>query len=187
MCEKPDQFAPHRLWSGLILPGLIDVRDKVLAHGLSCRVKYVRLVRRKMGEQTPFSTQLTCEGVPYRKERHASRVSPITRRVDGPGRPPLGAVTPASERVVCGRSTHQRIRARLLERGPHARGESLAKTAVMQTRTSRLDSGEWFSGERDARYGAPYLPHPGYHAREKVFPGERGCARVLNLLREKND
>jgi hypothetical protein len=34
-----------------VLPALIDPRDPVLAHGLACSVKYVRLVRRKLGER----------------------------------------------------------------------------------------------------------------------------------------
>ncbi len=60
----------HVEWSGLILPGIIDARDEVLSHGLASRVKYVRLVRRKLGEQTRFYAQLICEGVPYRKKQH---------------------------------------------------------------------------------------------------------------------
>src|SRR6266702_1837604 len=60
----------HVEWSGLILPGIIDARDEVLSHGLASRVKYVRLVRRKLGEQTRFYAQLICEGVPYRKKHH---------------------------------------------------------------------------------------------------------------------
>lgn len=57
-------------WSGLVLPALIDPRDTVLAHGLGCRVKYVRLVRRKLGERQRFYAQLVVEGVPHRKDRH---------------------------------------------------------------------------------------------------------------------
>ena len=39
-------------WKGLMLPARLDRRgrDRVQAHGLSCPVKYVRLVRRKLGE-----------------------------------------------------------------------------------------------------------------------------------------
>jgi putative transposase len=58
----------HVEWSGLILPALIDARDKVLSHGLTSRIKYVRLVRRKIGERNRFFCQLICEGTPYRKE-----------------------------------------------------------------------------------------------------------------------
>ncbi|HEY8448956.1 MAG TPA: hypothetical protein VIL95_00590 [Bacillota bacterium] len=35
-------------WKGLVLPAIIDPRDPVVAHAFGCRVKYVRLVRRKL-------------------------------------------------------------------------------------------------------------------------------------------
>src|SRR5260221_2989540 len=57
-------------WKGLVLPALLDARDPVLAHGLSCPVKYVRLVRRKFGERHRFYVQLICEGKPYCKPQH---------------------------------------------------------------------------------------------------------------------
>jgi hypothetical protein len=60
----------HIDWAGMILPARIDPRDPVLAHGLACPVKYVRLVRRKLGERNRFYAQLVCEGTPYRKPQH---------------------------------------------------------------------------------------------------------------------
>ena len=62
----------HLEWSGLVLPGLLDPRDLVQTHGLAARIKYVRIVRRKIGvgERSRFSVQLICEGIPYRKPQH---------------------------------------------------------------------------------------------------------------------
>src|SRR5215472_7612894 len=60
----------HLEWSGLVVPALLDPRDLVVVHGLSCPVKYVRLVRRKLGLRHRFSAQLVCEGRPYRKAQH---------------------------------------------------------------------------------------------------------------------
>jgi hypothetical protein len=57
-------------WLGLVLPARIHPRDRVVAHGLACPVKYVRLVRRKLGLCHRFSAQLVCEGRPYRKPQH---------------------------------------------------------------------------------------------------------------------
>jgi putative transposase len=57
-------------WKGLVLPAMIAPRDPVLAHGLSCPVKYVRLVRRKLGLRNRFYAQLVCEGTPYQKPQH---------------------------------------------------------------------------------------------------------------------
>ncbi len=60
----------HIEWFGINLPAVIDPRDPVIGHALGCRVKYVRLVRRKLGGRDRFYAQLVCEGVPYRKPRH---------------------------------------------------------------------------------------------------------------------
>jgi putative transposase len=62
--------ADHVEWSGLNLPALIDPQDKVIAHGLKSRVKYVRLVRRKLNGRPRYFAQLICEGLPYRKEQN---------------------------------------------------------------------------------------------------------------------
>jgi hypothetical protein len=60
----------HLEWSGLVVPARLDPRDLVVIHGLSCPVKYVRLVRRKVGLCHRFYAQLVCEGRPYRKAQH---------------------------------------------------------------------------------------------------------------------
>jgi len=60
----------HVEWLGVRLPAVIDPGDPVIAHTLGCRVKYVRLVRRKMRGRDRFYAQLVCEGTPYRKPRH---------------------------------------------------------------------------------------------------------------------
>jgi len=60
----------HVEWFGLNLPAILNPKDPVIAYALSSRVKYVRLVRRKMKGRDRFYVQLVCEGVPYRKPRH---------------------------------------------------------------------------------------------------------------------
>lgn len=60
----------HVAWSGVFLSALLDPRDPVITHALSCRVKYVRLVRRKLRGRDRFYAQLVCEGAPYRKPYH---------------------------------------------------------------------------------------------------------------------
>jgi len=57
-------------WKGLELSPLIDPKDEVIAHGLSCPVKLVRLVRRKLNGRNRFYVQLLCQGKPYRKPQH---------------------------------------------------------------------------------------------------------------------
>ena len=55
---------------GLKLPLLIDADDPIHMHGLSSRIKYVRLVRRSFNGRTRYFAQLVCEGIPYVKEKN---------------------------------------------------------------------------------------------------------------------
>jgi putative transposase len=57
-------------WLGLKLEAIIDQDDAVIAHGLAARVKYVRLVRRKLNGRNRFYAQLVCEGRPYQKPKN---------------------------------------------------------------------------------------------------------------------
>ncbi len=60
------------LWNGLELPMVKAARkDPVIRHGLSSRVKYVRIVRREVHSRTRYYAQLVCEGLPYKKSEHA--------------------------------------------------------------------------------------------------------------------
>ena len=61
------------VWRGVTLPAYLPARaqrDPVLTHGLAAPVKYVRLVRRRIGARTRYSAQLICEGKPYQKPEH---------------------------------------------------------------------------------------------------------------------
>ncbi|HEY5156858.1 MAG TPA: hypothetical protein VII93_02705 [Anaerolineales bacterium] len=57
-------------WLGLELPAILPPDDQVIEHGLTSRVKFVRLVRRKLNQRTRFYAQLICEGQPYQKEKN---------------------------------------------------------------------------------------------------------------------
>jgi transposase len=54
-------------WGGLEFPALINSNDPVILHGLNSKVKYVRLVRRKISGANRFYAQLVCEGKPFVK------------------------------------------------------------------------------------------------------------------------
>ena len=58
------------VWNGLELKAIIDINDPVIAHGLSCPVKFVRIVRRIIRSRVRYYVQLICEGKPYRKEKN---------------------------------------------------------------------------------------------------------------------
>jgi putative transposase len=57
-------------WLGLKLEAIIDRHDPVIAHGLATRVKYARIVRRKIKGCNRFYVQLVCEGKPYQKPKN---------------------------------------------------------------------------------------------------------------------
>ncbi len=57
-------------WGGLQLKALIIKHDPVILHGLNSKVKYVRLVRRKVSGTNRFYAQLVCEGKPFIKPKN---------------------------------------------------------------------------------------------------------------------
>ncbi len=57
-------------WLKLKLEAIIDWNDTVVVHSLSSRVKYVRIVRRKLKGRNRFYVQLVCEGKPYQKKKN---------------------------------------------------------------------------------------------------------------------
>jgi putative transposase len=56
-------------WSKLKLSAIIT-NDSVILHGLSSKIKYVRLVRRILNQKTYWFAQLVCEGEPYQKPKN---------------------------------------------------------------------------------------------------------------------
>jgi len=52
-------------WSGLEIPCIIDTDNDLISYGLKHRVKYCRLVRRKINGKNRFYVQLILEGTPY--------------------------------------------------------------------------------------------------------------------------
>jgi transposase len=61
---------PEVKWLGLDLQAVIPEGDPVVNHGLQARVKFARIVRRKLNGKNRFYVQLICEGQPYRKPQH---------------------------------------------------------------------------------------------------------------------
>ncbi|HEY9708387.1 MAG TPA: transposase, partial [Oculatellaceae cyanobacterium] len=57
-------------WSGLKLEARITTNDPVVLHGLNSKVKYVRLVRRKINGRNRFYAQLVCQGKPFIKPKN---------------------------------------------------------------------------------------------------------------------
>ena len=58
-------------WSGLEIPCIVDEDNELISYGLQHRVKYCRLVRRKLNGRNRFYVQLILEGTPYQNPTHA--------------------------------------------------------------------------------------------------------------------
>jgi transposase len=80
--QKPEEGnAGWLVWNDDHLSALIDWNDPLLKHGLSQRIKYVRLVRRRASspraqgadyEGYHYFAQLVMEGLPYQKPKHSA-------------------------------------------------------------------------------------------------------------------
>jgi len=52
-------------WSGLEIPCIIDTKNDLISYGLNHRIKYCRIVRRKINGKNRFYLQLILEGTSY--------------------------------------------------------------------------------------------------------------------------
>jgi len=100
------------LWNGLALPMVKAAhKDPVIQHGLSSRVKYVRLVRREVRSRTRYYAQLVCEGLPYRNPEHTIGTETVGLDI-GPSTIAVVGETQASLEQFCEpvARDHKRIR-----------------------------------------------------------------------------
>ena len=58
------------IWGDLRLRARISADDPVIAHALTCPIKYVRIVRRTLNGRVRFFAQLICAGKPYQKPQN---------------------------------------------------------------------------------------------------------------------
>lgn len=57
----------HLVWGKLKLNAILDPENLVIEHGLSSRVKYVRIIKKEIRGVYRWFAQLICEGEPYQK------------------------------------------------------------------------------------------------------------------------
>lgn len=60
----------HLVWAGLELRAIIDYENEVVKHGLSCPVKYCRIIRRELNSKHRWFVQLVLEGETYQKPQN---------------------------------------------------------------------------------------------------------------------
>lgn len=69
-------------WRDLEIPAMVDLDNPTHAHGLSCRVKYVRVLRKSIKGRSRYFAQLVLEGVPL--QRHPTVVGAVVGLDIGP-------------------------------------------------------------------------------------------------------
>lgn len=58
------------VWGKLKLQPYIKGNEPVILHGRASRIKYVRIVRRRLNNKTRYYAQLICEGQPFTKPKN---------------------------------------------------------------------------------------------------------------------
>lgn len=58
------------VWGNLKLKPYLKTYDPVITHGLNSRIKYVRLLRRRLNGKLFYYAQLICEGKPFKKPKN---------------------------------------------------------------------------------------------------------------------
>lgn len=58
----------HFVWGKLKLNAIIDLENPVIMHGLTSKIKYVRLIRKEIHGVHRWFAQLICEGAPFQKQ-----------------------------------------------------------------------------------------------------------------------
>jgi putative transposase len=102
-------------WSGLEIPCIVDSDNKLIAYGLQHRVKYCRLVRRKINGTNRFYVQLILEGTPYQDPEKKIGTEEIGLDV-GPGTIAIVGDTKAELKQFCSELVPKQKEKRKLQR-----------------------------------------------------------------------
>ncbi len=105
----------HVEWGALVLPAVCDPKDAFVAHALAQRIKYVRIVRRRVRGTIRLYAQLVCQGRPYWKPQH--QIGEGEAAIDlGPSTVAAVGAESALLAVLCAPVVRQHGRIRVLQR-----------------------------------------------------------------------
>jgi len=102
-------------WSGLKILCIIDEKNDLIAYGLQHRVKYCRLVRRKINSTNRFYIQLILEGKPYQDPEHKIGTEEIGLDV-GPSTIAIVGDTKAELKQFCSEIVPKQKQKKMLQR-----------------------------------------------------------------------
>ncbi len=103
------------LWAGLKILCIVDTENDVIAYGLNHKVKYCRIVRRKINGKNRFYLQLICEGTPYQNPKNKIGTEEIGMDV-GVGTIAMVADTKATLKQFCSELIPDQKKKRKLQR-----------------------------------------------------------------------
>ena len=102
-------------WSGLEIPCIVDLENDLISYGLKHRVKYCRIVRRKINGKNRFYLQLILEGTPYQNPKNKIGTEEIGLDV-GVGTIATAADTKATLKQFCSELMPDQKKKRKLQR-----------------------------------------------------------------------
>jgi len=102
-------------WSGLEIPCIVYNDNDLITYGLKHRVKYCRIVRRKINSKNRFYLQLICEGTPYQNPKNKIGTEEIGLDV-GVGTIAVVADTKATLKQFCSELIPDQKKKRKLQR-----------------------------------------------------------------------
>jgi len=102
-------------WSGLKIPCIVDEKNEHISYGLQHRVKYCRIVRRKINSTNRFYIQLILEGTPYQDPEHKIGTEEIGLDV-GPSTIAIVGDTKAELKQFCSEIVPKQKQKKMLQR-----------------------------------------------------------------------
>jgi putative transposase len=134
-------------WSGLEIPCIVDIDNDSIAYGLKHRVKYCRLVRRKINSKNRFYVQLILEGQPYQNPKHKIGTEQIGLDV-GPSTIAIVADTKAELKQFCSELIPDQKKKRKLQRKQDRSRRSTNPGNYNENGTVKKGSKKWIKSNR---------------------------------------
>jgi hypothetical protein len=134
-------------WSGMEIPCMVDMDNDLHSYGLKHRVKYCRLVRRKINGKNRFYVQLILEGTPYQNPKNKIGSEEIGLDV-GPSTIAIVGDTKAELKQFCSELIPDQKKKRKLQRKQDRSKRSMNPDNYNDYGTVKKGSKKWIKSHR---------------------------------------